>query len=139
LLKGDWGSQETIVEQPLVKNAVESGERMVKVDADGKYAKTLFIPLQHYPQAQLTEVVLFTGRTHQIRVHSAFSGHPLAGDDKYGQRSFNKDMKKLGLKRLFLHAWKLGISHPISKQAIHFEAPTPDALTTVLNNLENAQ
>jgi len=137
LLRGGWDKQEMLVEQPLRKNTVSSGERMVRVDAEGKYAKTVFIPRKQFPQAQLTEVVLYTGRTHQIRVHAAHVNHPLAGDDKYGQRTFNKDMKKFGLKRLFLHAWKLGITHPGTGKQIELEAPLPSTLENVLNKLEN--
>ena len=135
LLKGGWDKQEMLVEQPLRKNTVSSGERMVRVDAEGKYAKTVFIPRKKFPQAQLTEVVLYTGRTHQIRVHAGHINHPLAGDDKYGQRAFNKDMKKFGLKRLFLHAWKLGITHPGTGEQIELEAPLPSALENVLTKL----
>ncbi len=135
LLRRNWDDAEHVVEQPLQKNAVSSGERMVKVDQDGKYAKTLFIPLEHFSNSQLTEAVLFTGRTHQIRVHAAHIDHPLAGDDKYGQRNFNKEMKKLGLKRLFLHAWKLGINHPSTGEPLLLEAPMPDNLTKVLSRL----
>ena len=135
LLKGNWGQQERMVEQPLRKNTVSSGERMVRVDPEGKYAKTLFIPIESFSQAQLTEVVLFTGRTHQIRVHAAHMEHPLAGDDKYGQRKFNKEMKKFGLKRLFLHAWKLGIRHPSTGQDLLLEAPLPENLNKVVTRL----
>lgn len=135
LLKGNWGLQERIVEQPLRKNTVSSGERMVRVDPEGKYAKTLFIPIESFTQAQLTEVVLFTGRTHQIRVHATHMEHPLAGDDKYGQRKFNREMKKFGLKRLFLHAWKLGIRHPGSGQDLLLEAPLPENLNNVISRL----
>ena len=136
LLKGQLDEQELLVEQPLIKNSVSSGERMVKVDAEGKYAKTVFITRATFPQAQLTEVVLYTGRTHQIRVHAAHLGHPLAGDDKYGQRTFNKDMKKFGLKRMFLHAWKLGIRHPGSDEYIELEAPLPQNLENVITKLK---
>lgn len=138
IVKGNLCSQELIIEQPLLKNTMSSGERMVKVDAEGKYAKTLFIPVEQFAIAQLVEVVLFTGRTHQIRVHSAHTGHPLAGDDKYGHRQFNKDMKKFGLKRLFLHAWKLGITHPTSGQEMLLEAPLPDSLQAVVDRLRAA-
>lgn len=134
LLKGGWAG-ERLIEQPLLKNTVSSGERMVRVDPDGKYAKTVFIPVESFKQVQLTEVVLYTGRTHQIRVHSHFMETPMAGDDKYGQRKFNKDMKKFGLKRMFLHAWKLGITHPASNQAILLEAPLPEQLENVLTKL----
>lgn len=136
LVKGGWDEQEMLVEQPLRKNTVSSGERMVRVDAEGKYAKTVFIPRRKFQQSQLTEVVLYTGRTHQIRVHAAHIGHPLAGDDKYGQRVFNKEMKQFGLKRLFLHAWKLGITHPGSGEQILLEAPLPTILENVINKLK---
>ena len=136
LLKGSWAQQEKLVEQPLLKNTVSSGERMVRVDPEGKYAKTVFIPVESFPQAQLTEVVLYTGRTHQIRVHAQHIGHPVAGDDKYGHRQFNKEMKKFGLKRLFLHAWKLDITHPSTQKVINLEAPLPLQLQNVINRLE---
>ncbi|WP_284451051.1 23S rRNA pseudouridine(955/2504/2580) synthase RluC [Methylophaga thalassica] len=138
LLKGEMNSDEVYIEQPLQKNTVSSGERMVKVDPEGKSAKTLFIKRQSYGIAQLSEVKLFTGRTHQIRVHSAWSGHPVAGDDKYGDREFNKQMKTFGLKRLFLHAWRLGIHHPITKEPLSLEAPLPEKLQQVIKQLEQA-
>ena len=136
MLMGSWGKQERRIIEPLKKNTVTSGERMVRIDAEGKYAETLFIPLEQFPHAQLTEVVLFTGRTHQIRVHAAHAGYPLAGDDKYGDRTFNKAMKKSGLNRLFLHAWKLGISHPTSSEKLLIEAPIPKLLEDVINELK---
>ena len=135
LLKGSWGKDERLIEQPLLKNTVSSGERMVRVDPEGKYAKTVFIPVESFKQAQLTEVVLYTGRTHQIRVHAHFMETPMAGDDKYGQRNFNKEMKKFGLKRMFLHAWKLGITHPSTNQSVMLEAPLPEQLENVLTKL----
>lgn len=136
LLKDSWSQRERLVEQPLLKNTVLSGERMVQINPEGKYAKTIFIPIERFPQAQLTEVVLYTGRTHQIRVHSLHLGHPVAGDDKYGHRNFNKEMKKLGLKRMFLHAWKLDIKHPTSNQALNLIAPLPTQLQNVVNRLQ---
>jgi len=138
LLKGGWQNKDRLVDVPLQKNNLSSGERMVQVDADGKHAKTLFIPKRHFPLAQLTEVVLYTGRTHQIRVHSAHIGHPIAGDDKYGQRDFNKVMRKSGLRRMFLHAWKLGIRHPANGNELLLEAPLPESLKTILNRLEES-
>ena len=137
LLKDSWGQEEKTVIAPLLKNTVSAGERMVQVNDEGKYAETLFIPLQQFPSAQLTEVVLFTGRTHQIRVHAKHIGHPLAGDDNYGQRAFNKQMKKAGLKRLFLHAWKLGITYPNTNEALQIEAPIPMPLQTFICNMSN--
>ena len=138
LLKGGWQNKDRLVDQPLKKNNLSSGERMVQVDADGKQAKTLFIARRRFPLAQLTEVVLYTGRTHQIRVHSAHMGHPIAGDDKYGQRDFNKIMRKIGLRRMFLHAWQLGISHPTNGKELLLEAPLPESLKMIIDRLEES-
>lgn len=138
LLKGSLTSAEQLVEQPLQKNTLSSGERMVRVDPEGKKSKTLFIQRQVTNLAQLTEVKLFTGRTHQIRVHAAWTGHPVAGDEKYGDRDFNKTMKGYGLKRLFLHAWRLTIKHPLSGDLLQLEAPLPANLEQVITNLETA-
>lgn len=135
LLKGSWGNEERLIEQPLLKNTLSSGERMVRVDPEGKYAKTVFVPVESFKKIQLTEVVLYTGRTHQIRVHTHYMGTPMAGDEKYGQRDFNKEMKKFGLKRMFLHAWKLGITHPTTNESILLEAPLPEQLENVLTKL----
>lgn len=132
LLKGQLSAHEQIVEQPLLKNNLDAGERMVIVHPDGKKSKTLFINQQIFDHAQLVEVKLFTGRTHQIRVHSAWMGHPVAGDEKYGDREFNKTLKKQGLRRLFLHAWQLGIKHPISHQPLSFTSPLPDDLKKLI-------
>lgn len=137
LLKGNLASKEELVEQSLQKNTLSSGERMVAIDTAGKKAKTLFLQQQQLRLAQLTEVKLYTGRTHQIRVHSAWLGHPVAGDDKYGDREFNKILKNYGLKRLFLHAWRLGIRHPLSGEPLQLEAPLPDNLKTVIENLQS--
>jgi 23S rRNA pseudouridine955/2504/2580 synthase len=111
---------------------------MVRVDPEGKKSKTLFIQQQTSDIAQLTEVKLFTGRTHQIRVHAAWTGHPVAGDDKYGDREFNKTMKNYGLKRLFLHAWRLTITHPLSGETMPLEAPLPAALNDVIQKLPHS-
>ena len=136
LLKGHLDSASILVDQPLQKNTISAGERMVMVDDNGKTAKTRFITLRTCGEAQLTEVELFTGRTHQIRVHAAYMGHPVAGDDKYGDREFNKKMKQFGLKRLFLHACKLTIKHPLSHAKQVLIAPLPADLQNVINELE---
>lgn len=138
LLKGNLASKEELVEQSLQKNTLSSGERMVVIDPAGKKAKTLFLQQQQLPLAQLTEVKLYTGRTHQIRVHSAWLGHPVAGDDKYGDREFNKTLKNYGLKRLFLHAWRLGIRHPLTNESMQLEAPLPENLKTVIDKLQSS-
>ena len=136
LVMGHLGDKPQLVEQPLQKNTVSSGERMVVVDSAGKKAKTRFIPIRTCGTAHFTEVELFTGRTHQIRVHAAHIGHPVAGDNKYGDREFNKILKQQGLKRLFLHAWKLTIKHPLTGSPLELIAPLPMDLDNVLANLE---
>lgn len=138
LLKGTMSTKEQLIEQPLQKNTLSSGERMVRVDPEGKKSKTLFIQQKNTDIAQLTEVKLFTGRTHQIRVHAAWMEHPVAGDDKYGDRDFNKTMKSFGLKRLFLHAWRLTITHPLTGETLPLEAPLPAVLNDVINKLPHS-
>lgn len=104
LVKGQWQWGKRQVDAPLKKNILKSGGRMVKVDKTGKMATTLFQPLFSYSFSTLMEARPLTGRTHQIRVHAAHLGHPIAGDEKYGDTVFNREMKALGLKRLFLHS-----------------------------------
>lgn len=104
LVKGQWKGSKRRVEAPLKKNQLQSGERIVKVEERGKSAVTLFRPLKIFTQASLLEARLLTGRTHQIRVHASYIGHPIAGDEKYGDKIFNREMRRYGLRRLFLHA-----------------------------------
>ena len=104
LVRGHWQEGERRLEAPLQKNILQSGERMVKVNQRGKTAVTFFRPLKFFSDATLLEARPLTGRTHQIRVHAAYMGYPIAGDKKYGDKSFNREMRKRGLCRLFLHA-----------------------------------
>ncbi|ABS78517.1 RluA family pseudouridine synthase [Coxiella burnetii] len=104
LVKGQWQGGECRVEVPLKKNRLQSGERMVKVEKEGKSAVTVFRPLKIFEQASLIEAKPLTGRTHQIRVHAAHLGYPIAGDEKYGDKVFNREMRNYGLRRLFLHS-----------------------------------
>lgn len=136
LTKGRWPQQDNDITATLRKNTLSSGERMVIVTADGKHARTVFSVRAEYGFCQLVAARLYTGRTHQIRVHAADSGHPLAGDDKYGDREFNKKMKEYGLGRLFLHAWRLGIAHPLSGTPLLLEAPLAGQLAEVITKLE---
>lgn len=138
LVRGRWTQGEQLIEAPLRKNQLRSGERVVTVDAVGKAADSRFRPLETYPEASLMEVELGTGRTHQIRVHGAHSGHPLAGDEKYGDVDFNRYMRGLGLRRLFLHAHSLGFSDPESGREIHVSTPLPSDLRAVLDRLAEA-
>lgn len=136
LVKGDWGGGDRTIEAPLRKNTVRSGERMVIVSEDGKPARSLFRPLCGNAQASLMQIKLYTGRTHQIRVHAVHSGHPIASDEKYGDEAFNAEMKKMGLKRLFLHAVKLTFTMPDDGQRILITAPLPSELDHVLKKLD---
>lgn len=104
LLKGRWEGGTRKVSAPLLKNVQKSGERMVVVDESGKPATTIFHPVKHFKNATLVKIDLITGRTHQIRVHAQHIGHPVAGDPRYGDNAFNREMKRLGLRRLFLHS-----------------------------------
>ena len=122
----------------LFKYHLSSGERRVKVmvDGGGQAALTKFKPMQAYSNAMLLEAVPVTGRTHQIRVHAQHMGCPIAGDDKYGDKEFDKAMKNYGLKRLFLHANNLTFEHPKTNQLITVAAPYDACLTKTLNNLK---
>lgn len=139
LVKGRWGGGSRRVSAPLRKNVLSSGERIVRVDPEGKPALSIFEPLTLYTGASLMRVTLVTGRTHQVRVHAAHAGHPLAGDDKYGDADFNRYMAARGLKRLFLHASALQFTLPMERpRDIAVSAPLPPELTTVLDRLESA-
>lgn len=121
------------VNAPLRKFALQGGERMVRVTDDGKPALTFFREMEQYPGARLMQATLGTGRTHQIRVHAAHVGHPLAGDPKYGDRDMNKRFREMGLHRLFLHAAHL--SFELDGRLYSFSAPLPDELKTFLDVL----
>tara|TARA_R100000687_G_scaffold76551_1_gene68582 strand:- start:1060 stop:2010 length:951 start_codon:yes stop_codon:yes gene_type:complete len=108
LVEGRWSSRKVQVKLPLEKNVLQSGERMVRVNPDGKYALTRFEVVQRFPGATLVEARPVTGRTHQIRVHCQAAGHPIIGDDKYGRDEVNEQFRKEGVQRLFLHAHSLG-------------------------------
>lgn len=133
LCQGKWKGGARDVDAPLLKNTLSSGERMVRVTPTGKEALSRFIPQQRFKAATLMEVELMTGRTHQIRVHAAHCGHPLAGDEKYGDKQFNQQMKELGLRRLFLHAQR--IYFPWEGGRMEFQAPLGDDLEAVLKRL----
>ena len=136
LVKGHWKGGERRVDAPLLKNTLKSGERMVTVNKEGKLALSLFRPVTLYPDASLVEVSLLTGRTHQIRVHAASIGYPIAGDEKYGDEEFNRIMKDKGLRRLFLHARSVSFRLSGSETDYHIHAPLSDELKRVLNQLE---
>ncbi|NOZ10601.1 MAG: RluA family pseudouridine synthase [Gammaproteobacteria bacterium] len=129
LLQGSWkGAKQRRVDASLTKNVVRSGERMVVVAEDGRPSTSVFRLVRRLAHCALVEVDLHTGRTHQARVHAAHIGHPIAGDEKYGDRAFNKQCRQRGLSRLFLHASRLQFVHPGSNQAMLIETPLPEDL-----------
>lgn len=139
LIRGIWSGKGRIIDAPLQKNQLQSGERRVNVAEEGKESTTRFTPKRNFPArpglvsgASLVEIRLLTGRTHQARVHAAHIGQPIAGDDKYGDRLFDQELRKLGLRRLFLHAASLAFTHPVSGVALHMEAPLAAELSTLL-------
>jgi 23S rRNA pseudouridine955/2504/2580 synthase len=134
LLSGQFKRKKQVVDVPLLKNVAQGGERMVVVSQAGKSAETLFTRLQQFQEATLVHAAPKTGRTHQIRVHAAWLGHPIVADDRYGADEVNKAFKKRGYKRLFLHAEQLQFVHPVTGKALHFMAPLPDDLQTLLNH-----
>lgn len=136
LVAGTWSGGKRTVDAPLRKYSVRGGERMVTVNSTGKQATTVFTPVSHYPGATLVEVMLKTGRTHQIRVHAMHIDHPLAGDDKYGNPAFNRGLRDRGLKRLFLHAHMLEFMDSADEQVITVSAPLDSELRHVLDQLE---
>lgn len=136
LVAGDWDNKVRKVTEPLRKNTLQSGERVVKVDAaEGKPSETRFRILQRYQEGTLVEAFPVTGRTHQIRVHTACKGHPIACDDKYGDNQFSQQMQQIGLNRLFLHAFSLSFIHPISETTMRFEATLDPKLSQTLERL----
>lgn len=133
LVKGGITAKQT-VDVALAKFTLSSGERFVRVAEPeaGQAAITRFTPLKAFSTAMLLKAVPVTGRTHQIRVHAQYLDCPIAGDEKYGDREFNKNMKTYGLNRLFLHAHALTFEHPKTKQYIAVTAPYDKCLTATL-------
>ena len=133
LLQGSFNKKELDVKLPLGKNASKLYIGKIKIDYEGKKAYTKFRLMENFGIASLVEISLLTGRTHQIRVHAAHMKHPVAGDDKYGNREFNKVMKQYGLRRLFLHACSLSFSHPVNNKKLAVTAALPDDLSECLS------
>ncbi|MBU6460570.1 MAG: RluA family pseudouridine synthase [Proteobacteria bacterium] len=125
LVKGSVQETHFEINVPLKKYALASGERRVQVEAGGQESRTVFTCKAVCDEFTLLEAELKTGRTHQIRVHLAHKGHPIAGDDKYGDYSYNAGLAKQGLKRMFLHARTLRFGHPLTGEPLALEAPLP--------------
>jgi 23S rRNA pseudouridine955/2504/2580 synthase len=142
LVEGVWPANKKVLDAPLAKYLLPDGERRVRVVAkdhpDAMHAVTLVrvlaaltLPGDATPMSLLA-VTIKTGRTHQIRVHLASAGHPIAGDDKYGQFERNRAWQKCGLKRMFLHAWRLQFNHPATGERTALQAELPPELATLM-------
>jgi 23S rRNA pseudouridine955/2504/2580 synthase len=137
LATGHWRDAVRHVKLSLQRYLNDEGERRVAVDDEGQRAHTIFRLRHRYPDFSLLEAELKTGRTHQIRVHLAALGHAIAGDDKYGNPEVNRAVKKRGLRRMFLHATRLEMKHPLTGAALVIEAPLAPDLQHFLNLLEH--
>ena len=136
LVKGEWTNLKQQVKLPLHKYLTSAGERRVSVSAEGKEAHSIVRLKARWENFSLVEVELKTGRTHQIRVHLSHLGFPIAGDDKYGDFALNRELKKAGLKRMFLHAAKLALPHPVSGEAMALESALPVELIQFIASIE---
>ncbi|WP_312375247.1 23S rRNA pseudouridine(955/2504/2580) synthase RluC [Stutzerimonas nitrititolerans] len=135
LVRGRWETGKKQVNAPLLKNTLRSGERMVEVTDEGKEALTLFRVLRRFGDfATLVEARPVTGRTHQIRVHARHAGHAIAGDSKYGDEDFSREIRELGGKRLFLHAYGLKVPLPDGGE-LNLEAPVDEVWSQTLGKL----
>ena len=134
LVKNSWSKKRHTVDAPIYQNS-----RYSVIDAKGKQAVSHFHPLKNFQKddfsASLVEVVIETGRTHQIRVHAKYADHPIAQDDKYGDQLFDKLMKEKGLNRLFLHAKSITFTNPTTNEIQKVVAPLPIELEDFLNKL----
>lgn len=138
LVKGEWPKGKSKINLPLEKNTLQSGERMVQVSRDGKPSISFFNVQESFENCELVAVKLKTGRTHQIRVHALSQGCPLVGDDKYGDKIYNRNFKKQELKRLALHAQFLGFKHPVTLEWVKLEAPLHDDFLRAIKNLRES-
>jgi len=136
LVKGRWREPLRSVKLPLHKYVLDSGERRVSVRHEGTPAHTVFRLQRAWKGFSLLEAELKTGRTHQIRVHLAHLGYPVAGDDKYGDFALNKALARQGLDHMFLHARKMVIAHPRTGAKLTLEAQLPSALRSYLAVLD---
>lgn len=136
LVRGDWVNDRQHLRAPLLKWLTASGERRVKVDANGKSAHTIITLRKRFGDYSLIDAELRTGRTHQIRVHLAAAGYPIVGDDKYGSDEVRTHFARLGLNRMFLHAHQLEIPHPLTGEMLKLNADLPDACRGILTYLE---
>lgn len=136
LLCGRWNGGSRDVDSALLKNRLASGERFVLVDDQGKPSRSRFTPVKKYADAVLCEVDIYSGRMHQIRVHAADIGHPVAGDRKYGRVEEKAPLRELGLRRTFLHAFSLRLPAEGDFPALTIDSKLPEELESFLNRLK---
>lgn len=139
LVRGQWQSHVKVIKAPLLKNELASGERIVRVSEEGKPSETRFSIEERYADATLIKASPITGRTHQIRVHTQYAGHPIACDDKYGDREFDQKIAQSGLNRLFLHAYAIRFRHPKNGEEMVVTAPLDARLKKVLAALREVK
>lgn len=132
---GKWDTKCKAVNAPLLKNDVNS---IVRVNPQGKPSETRFKILESFKEATLVQASPITGRTHQIRVHVQYMGHPIAWDDRYGDQRFDAYTSKFGIKRLFLHAANIKFVHPGTEKAMELNAPLDKNLENALSKLRQA-
>ena len=141
LVQGQWPEKLKVIDSALHKFLLPDGERRVRVtsndDPDGMRSITLVKVAERWDTCTLLEVTIKTGRTHQIRVHLASQGHPIAGDDKYGDFEWNKSLQKQGLKRMFLHAWRLQFTHPATGKRVELMSNLPPELQLYVNHVKS--
>jgi 23S rRNA pseudouridine955/2504/2580 synthase len=139
LARGRWRDAKRVVKLAVHRYTTREGERRVRVEDEGQHAQTTFRRVTVWPERDpplaLLEAELHTGRTHQIRVHLTHLGFPLAGDDKYGDFAWNRELAKAGLKRMFLHAARLALAHPRTGEALAFASPLPPDLAGFVASL----
>ncbi|ENM5756772.1 23S rRNA pseudouridine(955/2504/2580) synthase RluC [Vibrio mimicus] len=136
LVMGHWDPECKVVNAPLLKNEVNS---IVRVNLNGKPSETRFRILEKFTEATLVQASPVTGRTHQIRVHTQYMGHPIAWDDRYGDRRFDAYTAKFGIERLFLHAANIQFVHPASEEKLEIHAPLEAHLEQALTKMRQAQ
>ncbi len=140
LVVGRWPFGVKTIDLPVKTNLKQGGERVVRVHAEGQEAISTFTPVQHFRKlASLMSVSIGTGRTHQIRVHAAHAGYPIAGDEKYGDREKDAKLKEYGLQRMFLHAHSLSFPRAGAREPFTITAPLPAELQVVVDRLSASE
>lgn len=139
LVEGDWVNARQHIRLPLTKWTTQTGERRVKVQTEGQVAHTIVSALKRFKGFSLVDAELRTGRTHQIRVHLASSGFPIVGDDKYGRDESHAEFGKMGFARMFLHAHRFNMPHPLTQEPLALVAPLPPACEKLLQQLQPLQ